>query len=999
MVEGVTWWLEILQQIFGNEIVGWVVLILSPFIFLYVLLWLIHAIIELVKTKFIPLFYNSNEKRKIRFRKRFADNIESEIRRLNQREDWNDFRFAELEAEVEMEGESRSFSFLPFVNRRSTGLRREKSLSKALKQSRERIVLVEGDPGSGKSVALRHVALNIAKLATKSKSLKSLIPVYVNLKELKREKNQPINRKLIEEFILKSLKRINDRDVDKFVDDEFYIGLENGSWFFLFDSFDEIPDILGAEDADKIIREYADAIYDFLHGLNACRGVVASRHFKGPGQVGWPRFKIMTLTKSRQIKLIKLSELKPHHEKILLGNLDSAASEIRKLAENPLFLGLLVGYVQTSEDFPQHVDAVFGAYIKHRINQDKDRVQKRFALDVEKIHLIAEKVAFCMSQSNDLGLSPTRGMIKKALYDLEIDSGDDLENSLEAMEFMKLARSDNSDTSGDNRVFTFSHRRFQEYFATLYVLREGKISVGELLRNPRWRETTVVICQTQPLTQISPLIESASALLASYVREIYPKIESMPGDDKYYPIDFPWPNGYLYLLDLLQDGFSNRKNLLPNEFQKSAGAILNFATIAGSLPSRIWALEVAGVTSSDTILEMIRLAIADKSHFLSDLAYRQVSRLDNIPYDVKSWIKQAVLKKLLRVGVLKGGNVVYAQVSRLVDAKNYISVIRGIQIGYWVDIVSSILLSCLLFVFAFVLPNGNESFSGVITWRIFYIFFGLFNLLLPFTLDSDGQNENFYFARISYIVLFLLLIVPVVLLFGSKSLYLLLLIYFYCVFPSTIAVIEEVPVHRGLLFVFLSPFFVLKKALKESRNLFASIKPASFSRRLIGAASIVALAALILCSVPIVSRVVFDSNLGENVVLTILMLGMLYMFYRVLSKTIFEDQKYRKAWRRWRSSPRSGMTVDEIINVLPMISSLYAYRLFEVIRENNLLTSSQENLYFIYQLIRLVENPFVENEFSEALFEFLKNVHENKLKSLLLDELFHLVEEMKYKLQ
>lgn len=68
--------------------------------------------------------------------------------------------------------------------------------------------------------------------------------------------------------------------MNKFVDDEFYSGLKNGTWFFLFNYFDEIPDILGAEDADKIIREYADAIYDFLHGLNACRGVVASRYFK-----------------------------------------------------------------------------------------------------------------------------------------------------------------------------------------------------------------------------------------------------------------------------------------------------------------------------------------------------------------------------------------------------------------------------------------------------------------------------------------------------------------------------------------------------------------------------------------------------------------------------------------------------------------------------------------------------------------------------------------------
>ena len=77
------------------------------------------GIIEIIRTTFIPLFYNVEQKRKIRHRQRFADHIESEIRRLNQREDWSDFRFAELEAEIEMEGKRSAFSFLPFIKRTS----------------------------------------------------------------------------------------------------------------------------------------------------------------------------------------------------------------------------------------------------------------------------------------------------------------------------------------------------------------------------------------------------------------------------------------------------------------------------------------------------------------------------------------------------------------------------------------------------------------------------------------------------------------------------------------------------------------------------------------------------------------------------------------------------------------------------------------------------------------------------------------------------------------
>lgn len=999
MVEGVTWWLEILQNLFGSEVVGWIVLILSPFIFIYSLLWLIQAIIELVKTKLIPLLYNSEEKQKIRLRKRFADHIESEIRRLNQREDWNDFRFAELEAEVEMEGKRRSFSLLPFVNRTSNGLRREKSLAKALKQSRERIILVEGDPGSGKSVALRHVALEVAKGSAKSNDLASIIPVYLNLKELRRETNQAVDRRLIEDFILNSLKRINDRDVNKFVDEEFYSGLKNGTWFFLFDSFDEIPDILGAEDADKIIREYADAIYDFLHGLNACRGVVASRYFKGPGQVDWTRFKIINLTKSRQIKLVKLSELKPHHEKVLLGNLDGANSDIKKFSENPLFLGLLAGYVQEHEDFPQHVDAVFGSYIKHRISQDKDRVQQRFRLDVEKIHLVAEKVAFCMSQSNNLGLSPSRRILKKSLLELEIDLQDGFENSLDALEFMKLARSDNSDMSGDDRTFTFSHRRFQEYFATLYVLRERKISIEELLRNPRWRETIVVIFQTQPLEIISPYIEAASALLSSYFREIYPTIESMSEDGKDYPIDFPWPTGYLYLLDLLQDGFSNRKNILPDELRESVGAILNLATLVGSLPNRIWALEVAGIAPTATLLEIIRPAISAKSHFLSDLAYRQVSRLDEIPEDISIWIKKSVLKKLLQLGVFQGENVVYAQVSRLINSKKYIAVVRGVQFGYWIDIINSLVISTLLFVSAYTLPTSIVNFNTDIPWRFVLIVFGALTLITPWTVYGEEQINLFHMNRFMYMGVVLSLFVPFIFAYKLDSLYLLIPLYFSFVFPSVIAVAQNISANNTFVFVLFSPVLIFGKLLREMWNGLSSIKLVKLPQQSRSDFLIVLIATFILCLIPTVSRIVFNSDTGMIIFSVILLSIIIFAGYIGFKKIFLRDRKHRKAWKEWMDFPRNEVNIIEILRVLPIISIEHAHILFEKIREEKLFVYSQENLQFLSEMVRLVENPDIDNEFSDALQDFLMYVGENRLTSLLLDELYISIKEMKYKIQ
>ena len=140
---------------------------LIDYILLFVLIlcaiWGLLSLLGQIKKiwieQFWPLFDNKEQRKRRLNRERFADYLQNEIRQLNRREEWKDYRFAELEAEVEAEGRRRGFSLFPFFQSTKRGLRREKSLSKALELSKERLILVEGDPGSGKSLALRHVAV------------------------------------------------------------------------------------------------------------------------------------------------------------------------------------------------------------------------------------------------------------------------------------------------------------------------------------------------------------------------------------------------------------------------------------------------------------------------------------------------------------------------------------------------------------------------------------------------------------------------------------------------------------------------------------------------------------------------------------------------------------------------------------------------------------------------------------------------------------------------
>jgi predicted NACHT family NTPase len=268
---------ELLELLVDKQASAWLLQVIGWAIALWLIAQAIIKVKEVVVKEFWPLLYNETEQRRSKFRRLFASHIASEIDRLNRQEAWSDYRFTELEAEVEAEGRWKVFSIFPFLPRTRSETRRIRSLSKALQISEERRILLEGDPGSGKSVALRFLAKQIAQRATRSRSTKSLIPIYINLKELERQEEEPINRSLIEKFVIKILKRINDGDIEAFVEEEFTRGLREGTWLFLFDSFDEIPDVLSSTESDDVIKAYSGAISDFLHGMNVCRGVIASR--------------------------------------------------------------------------------------------------------------------------------------------------------------------------------------------------------------------------------------------------------------------------------------------------------------------------------------------------------------------------------------------------------------------------------------------------------------------------------------------------------------------------------------------------------------------------------------------------------------------------------------------------------------------------------------------------------------------------------------------------
>jgi hypothetical protein len=686
-------WLDALGRVFhalfGPQIPHFLIitgvcifLIVSALLGIWGGLYVASEIKKLFIEHFRPKFYAPEQMVYAEQRRRFADHIEGEMRRLNMLEQWNDYKFAELEAEVETEGYRKGLLSSVFGY---SGIRREKGLSAALRRSAEDLVIVEGAPGAGKSIALRHVCQIMAQRAMRSKHISSLIPVYVNLKLIDIQSRRKVTKQDIKAFVLQSINRVNDRDIDSFLDEYFDKGMREGSWLFLFDSFDEIPAILSSVEADEVIGSYAEAIADFLGGMNTCRGVIASREFRGPRRLPWPRFRILPLSKPRQINLINKLSMPSEIEQQVRADLFSANAEIREMSTNPMFLALLCEHVSSGNAFPENAHALFERYVVSRLERDSDRIYRRYQIHPATLRLVAEAVAFCMSADDHLGLNPTRDALSIALTRHNFDIRVPLAKSLDALEYLKLARAEQQQLPGESASFTFAHRRFQEYFATCALLEDStRVEPERLMLDGNWREAAVVLFQTQSLTTLEPILKVAEEFLSQAIQSLSTSTS------------FQWPSGAWHLLSLLQDGFAGKREALPKQIKDEAGSILSAAVDSKSRLDQKWALQVAGVASEDVLLNLIREAMASSSNWLKEVAYRQVARLPEIPEDIRKWIRHSLVFSATRGDLLSDRFSVVAFLRRLTNPEQYLSAARLLIWAPFIDALCLVIAAVLL---------------------------------------------------------------------------------------------------------------------------------------------------------------------------------------------------------------------------------------------------------------------------------------------------------------
>ncbi|EPX65041.1 hypothetical protein D187_000466 [Cystobacter fuscus DSM 2262] len=631
-----------------NSWQGWLARILIVAVFFGSCLWLLRkglewliAIQEDWKKAGLPVAMSNEQRAAIRRRRQFCKVLRSDLDTLNKAENWNDQFFADLEAEVEAQGWYYASRFDKLIRRRAFGLRRVRSLFQALETSTEQALLLVGEPGSGKSVALRHLAYQVADRGAKSSDLKAKIPLYVNLKELPHPPATGPTADWIRKFVIDNVRR-GDADTADYIKEHWDAHLRDGLWLFLFDSFDEIPEVMHAPAGSTSIQQYAEAIRQFLANMSDCRSILASREFKGPESLPWQKFRILPLSVERQNELIEKSFLSSDHKKIIRTRLAESNSNLN---QSPLFLALLCRHIKQEGRAPTNDHDLLAKHINRLAERDPEYIKNKHGLTPQQLLDGATELAVLFATDSQLSLAPTYDQIAAALPPDSL-THQRLDSLLSALIDVKIGRSDVQESKPGDRRFTFSHRRYQE---TLFVrhlsINPQFISAIDLLVDKRWREYTVALLQSAENATIEPILETATQILA-LLEQKQQSVAVLPGfgDELSY---HAWSESEYQLLGILQEGLGKRPELVPPSLTAAVERFLAHRWSTGDLLDRMLVIRYGGLLPAARLSDYLTFAVELKISVMQEIALRRVMFFPSISDKLAKWIRKELSEQAL----------------------------------------------------------------------------------------------------------------------------------------------------------------------------------------------------------------------------------------------------------------------------------------------------------------------------------------------------------------
>jgi hypothetical protein len=538
----------------------------------------------------------------------------------------------------------------------------EEVIAKTLEKTNGLPLLLVGEPGAGKSIALGRLARRQLAGLIRRKRLKGRIPLYINLRDLRLPEGEAVTGEHIREYVIRQGAAVAGKDNGSATRADFEHclrwGLREGRWLILLDSFDEIPALLAADDVEQAATAFGGAIRDFALdcGRGDCPIVVASRPYRSPERLNWRKLVLKPLD-DRRIREVIDARFKPKRRADrVLTELAERQPVLGEYLRNPLFLALICDYLAKHKQAPESLGGVFDSYVDERLRLDALRLTER-GIEPEELRLGAQEIAFRMTAEPDLGLSPDKALLLERLRDGSWPLPTPPERIIDALEECQLAI---TEQQPNMELFRFArHRRLQEYFATKAILADpGRIAIDQLLWTDAWRETTVTLLETASATALRPLHAEIAAVTQAWANEL-----DLPHEIDGEPITtvsrqryrawlkeqgreptgepFPWPERATHLLGILNDA-KTRGGLGDPATEHASDRLLCAAFLGGTRQDQLTSIELVRAGSRTGTLALIHNAFGSGSTLLADAALEQSVRLDEIPEPLLPRIRESL---------------------------------------------------------------------------------------------------------------------------------------------------------------------------------------------------------------------------------------------------------------------------------------------------------------------------------------------------------------------
>ncbi|MDM8565309.1 NACHT domain-containing protein [Candidatus Halobeggiatoa sp. HSG11] len=240
-----------------------------------------------------------------------------------------------------------------------------RNIVSTLFRSEEPLVLL-GDPGSGKSVTLRQIGLQLAERMKNSKA--PLIPIYLPLNTFTLSLH---SGDAVRQFVDNTLLEQFGEDLGSRICEQLDTLLVAGQVVFLFDSMDEMPRAdYGAR--FEVLKQFADRYSGRNKFIFACRKLDYRERFES-------RKVIIDLFSRGQIKRF-LKNMGLVDWKVLYKQLIDRKLGYRELAENPFFLKLIAMFWRERGKLPENQTVLFQEFSRFLLRKKLNFNNKEYQL-------------------------------------------------------------------------------------------------------------------------------------------------------------------------------------------------------------------------------------------------------------------------------------------------------------------------------------------------------------------------------------------------------------------------------------------------------------------------------------------------------------------------------------------------------------------------------------------------------------------------------------------